>query len=1559
MSDILNYVAIVGLAGRFPGAENVAAFWDNLRDGVESITRFSDKELRGCGVNEELLRNPSYVPAKAILDDVEHFDAAFFRFNPREAEVLDPQHRLFLECAWEALETAGYDPDRFGGAIGVYAGASLNTYMLTHLLSNPQAMEAVGAYQVMLSSDKDFLPTRTSFKLNLKGPSVNVQTACSTSLVAVQLAYQSLLTYQCDMALAGGVAVSLPHESGYLHQQGMILSPDGHCRAFDERAQGTVSGEGVGIVVLKRLVDALEDRDTIRAVIRGAAINNDGALKVGYTAPSVDGQAEVIAMAQAIADTEPETITYVEAHGTGTTLGDPIEIAALTDAFRASTEKAAYCAIGSLKTNIGHLDAAAGVAGLIKTVLALEHKQIPPSLNFERPNPKIDFTNSPFYVNDRLRPWETDGTPRRAGVSSFGIGGTNAHVVLEEAPEVMVEPSARKHQLFVLSARTSTALDTIAENLASHLEAHPNEPLADIAYTLQVGRRPFAHRRVLVGSDPIEVTASLRRADSSGTLSAVCEAENPPVAFMFTGQGAQYVGMAQDLFQDEPVVRDLIDRAAIVLQGDLDHDLREVLYPKPDQTERATHLLQETRYTQPALFVVEYALAKLWMAWGVEPETMIGHSIGEYVAACLAGVFTFEDALRLVAARGRMMQGLPNGDMLAVPLSGEAVGSYLNDELSLAVANGPELSVISGPKDQVDALQHRLESQGLSTRRLRTSHAFHSGMMEPIIASFTDLVSSVSLRPPQIPFISNVSGTWITEAEATDPAYWAQHLRYTVRFSDGLQKLCEEPNRILLEVGPGRTLATLARQHPACPRQQRVINSLPHPHDAQSHSDASFFLKALGKLWVAGVAVDWFRLHAPEKRRRVPLPTYPFERQRYWIDARGVQNPSNGVEHQAEAMQKRSAVADWFYVPSWKRSAPARLWVSSAPVDPESVCLVFSNGTQFEQGLIERLERDGFDVVRVQVGESFERNRNRFTVRPDSPEDFDGVLSALARDNRLPSHLLHLWNLSFGEVTSSNHEVIRGAIQHGYYGLIYLAQALGRHQGNKPLQMLVLSNQLHEAVGGEEVCAGKAVLQGPCRTIPHEYPHIDCRSVDVLIPAPDSSEEVRLLDQLAAELRLESSDRIVAYRNGHRWSQILVPTRFEPTGFQPRLQSQGVYLITGGLGGIGLVLADYLAEAAQAKLVLVGRSGLPPRTEWPRWLDTNRENDKTSRRIRGVQALEAKGAEVIVAEADVTSLEQMRAVVEEAKERFGRIHGVVHAAGVPGGGVIQLKTIDVSKEVLAPKVEGTLVLGEIFQKQPLDWAVFCSSINAMVAVAGMADYCSANAFLDAFAHQGGNGMASHITSLNWDTWQETGMAVNTDVGARLESVKEENLRHGLTNAEAQEVFRRVLNSPVPQVLVSTLDVDLLLKRVAEASGDETSIQPETALDVGGELNPTSSYERPYLESAFIAPRSDLERKIAGVWENALGIEGISVQDDFFELGGHSLLGTQVVARLREVTTLKVTLQDLFDAPTVASLGVLLTQKQSDEVEEARLLELLEELDGLSPDQVQAMLKSDR
>jgi non-ribosomal peptide synthase protein (TIGR01720 family) len=1340
-------IAIIGMAARFPGAGNVAEFWSNLCQGVDSVTLLSEEWLATSGAPVPVDQS-NYVRATRGLEGFDLFDAEFFKIMPQEAEIMDPEHRIFLESAWEALEDAGHDPATYKGAIGVLGGAAANSHMLGVIAPNlGQVMSSVGDMAMLLSTHSNYLTTRISYKLNLTGPSLDVQTACSTSLVATHLACQCLLTYQCDMALVGGVSILTFMRNGYWRVEGDIRSPDGRCRPFDAKSNGTMFGDGAGVVVLKRLSDALTDGDHIYALIRGSAVNNDGSLKAGFTAPSVAGQARVLGMAYGAAGVSPETVSYIEAHGTGTEMGDPIEIEALTRAFRAYTNKKQFCAIGSVKGNVGHTDVTSGVTSLIKTALALKHGVLPPSINYETPNPRIDFANSPFYVNAELREWKTDGQPRRAGVSSFGMGGTNVHAVLEEAPRIEPSSESRRWQVLVLSARSKAALERAADNLAAHLETHPELNLADVAYTLHVGRRAFEKRSAIVCQTVEEGIRALRGRDSGRVLNEVEVRSGRPVAFMFSGQGSQYVGMGQGLYEQEKVFREQVDICAERLKPHLGLDLRNILYPAEADTKKAATQLEQTALTQPALFVIEYALAQLWMAWGVKPAAMIGHSIGEYVAACLAGVSSLEDALTLVAARGRLMQGIPAGAMLAVPLSEEEVQSYLDNSASVAVTNGPSRCVVAGLEESIAALERRLADEEIASRRLHTSHAFHSAMMEPILRPFEEQVRQVQLSKPAIPYISNVTGTWITAEEATDPAYWSRHLRQTVRFSEGVSTLAGRAELVLLEVGPGNTLQKLTQQHPGRARGQATVASMQHAQEAGD--DEEVLLRALGHLWMIGVTVDWRAFYGDERRLRVSLPTYPFERQRFWLEV------GEAVASAPASLAKQPDLANWFYIPSWKCAMPP----VRQPRETQRRWLLFGAGDSLSAKLGQALQAQGDEVVTVMAGEQFTTNGHVYTVRPGRRDDYDALWSAIGKQDQIPNDIVHLWNVP--PIDEESASFTEETLDRSFYSLLFLAQAVGERDLGKELRLVVVSSGAQKVTSGEAIQPERAVVAGVCKAIPKQMPDLTCRSVDVVRPEAGSRAEARLIEQLVAELEAGAQDEVVAYRGYDRWVQTYEATPLAEANeaMDQQLREGGVYLVTGGLGGIGLTLAKHLARAVRAKLVLTSRSPLPEPAEWRQRLATHDPRDRTSLRIRAVQSLEAAGAEVLVVQADVADREQMEAAVRAACERFGTIHGVIHAAGVTPRGLIQQKTRDSAAEVLSPKVQGTRVLEAALRGMPLDFIVLCSSLAAVTGGYGAADYCAANAFMDAFAHVCSERGDTAMVSIDWDEWGEVGMAV--------------------------------------------------------------------------------------------------------------------------------------------------------------------------------------------------------
>ena len=1493
-------IAIIGLAGRFPGADNIEIFWNNLREARETVNFFSDEELLKSGVEPALFNNPDYVKAHGILEDAEAFDASFFGYHPGEAEIIDPQQRLLLEIAWTGLEHAGYDVARINAPVGVFAGVDMNTYLINNLLPHKTLLETIGAYRLMLAGDKDYVATRIAYKLNLKGPALTIQTACSTSLVAVHVACQSLRQGECEMALAGGASVIFPQKQGYLYQAGMIKSPDGHCRAFDASAQGTVGGAGAGVVVLKRLTHALADGDTIHGVIKGSAINNDGTDKVGFTAPGVDGQATVIKAAMTGLDYE--SISYLEAHGTGTTLGDPIEIAALTRAYRAQTEKTGYIALGSAKTNIGHLGSAAGVAGLIKTILALKHREIPPSLHFKNPNPQIDFKNSPFFVNTRLRTWQSEAA-LRAGVSSFGMGGTNAHVVVEEAPAQTSSKSERT-QLLRLSAHCEHALKQLGANLADYLAANPELNLADIACTLNLGRKAFAHRGFLLGENLAEVAETLRLQNPADWRQNRTGDTEPGVVFMFPGQGAQYVNMARGLYEVETVFRTTVDECALLLKPHLELDLRELLYPSGDEalshTEPAT--LEATCRTQPALFVIEYALAKLCIARGIMPVAMIGHSVGEYVAACLAGVFALPDALELVALRGKLMQTLPPGIMLSLSLSGEEkeeVETLLTSELSIAAHNAPKNIVVSGPPGAIDTLIQELTSRQIQYQRLRTSHAFHSPMMKSMLPAFRKQLQSMTLNPPQRSYISNLTGTWITPTQATSVDYWCEHLLNTVRFSEGIQTLLEHDNYILLELGPGRTLSGLARRS----QTQQSVTAFSILRTAMSQQDDyKFFLHTLGELWLKNVALNWSAFYADEQRLRIPLPTYPFQRQLYRVDPQPSRSPVSATPAiQTTPLQNVIRPFDeWFYLPVWKPTAPLAIQANTRPLKLSN-WLIFNNEHGSGDELARVLIQQGGHVVRVKAGESFSRrDAGCYTLNPSRQDDYQSLFDALQESGESPDGVLHLWSLD------ETNELERSQLK-GFYSLLFLAQTWPTPSpGNlSDRYLFVVSNQIHHVNGAEELQSMAATILGPAQTIGDEYQDINCRGIDILRPEYESDRR-QLTACLLEECGHTDGERLVAYRNGRRWIRAFDSIRLPvensatlPDTAPTPLRKEGVYLITGGMEKIGLSLASHLAQTAQARLIFVEPSALPEYEAWDDWLESHDKDDTTSAKIRHMRELQASGAETLLIQANAGNREQMRAAIEQARDRFGTIHGVIHAADVETDESAGLNTIMwAAAEVLATKARGGIILNELLDARELDFLVFCSSLNAMTESFGQVAATGANIFLDAYAHKlCAQGVRAR--SINWDTWQEAGIEGNS-----------------MTPAQVGKAFTRILAYPTPQVILSTTDLQERLR--SQNTKDRKGVKKSDPLKKN--TGETSRNNRPDLTTKYVAPRNSLEQEIADTWQLLLGIGPIGIYDNFFELGGDSLLMTQLVSRLQKTFSVKFSIQALFESSTILTLA---------------------------------------
>ncbi|HXU34672.1 MAG TPA: amino acid adenylation domain-containing protein, partial [Thermoanaerobaculia bacterium] len=1500
-------IGILSFAVRFPGAATVAALWEGFEAGRETIVRLSDDELRAAGVAEAEIADPSYVKARGMIDGADRFDAALFGFTPREAELLDPQHRVLLEVAWEALEAAGIDPSRFdaeGKRIGVFVGSGINSYLIANILPNAAALRSGGGLQAMILNDRDFLASRVAYELNLKGPAVVVQSACSTSLLAVHLACQSLLAGECDVAIAGGSSIAVPLVGGYRYAQGDILSPDGHCRSFDARAEGTVPSSGVGVAVLERTETARLAGRPLRAVIRGTATNNDGSSRVGFTAPSVDGQAQAIAEALGLAEVSARDIAFVEAHGSATPIGDPIEIAALTRAFRADSGDLQWCAVGSAKSNFGHANTAAGIAGLARATLAIEHATIPPTLHFERPNPQIDLAASPFYVPTRATPWPAhpahpaEPSPRRAGISSFGLGGTNVHAVIEQAPAALpAQSSPRPLQPLFLSAHSAQALEAMTERLADHLAAHPETDLADVAWTLAVGRRPLKFRRAVIASDAPDAVAALR--DRSRWMDGAVEnesgsgGEGRPVAFLFPGLGDQYPGFARGLYDAEPAFREEFDAVAAELAPHLGFDLSELLFGgaapavSPEGTEgldlramlrrggaEPAGDLAPTEKAQPALFAVEVALARLLERWGVRPSALVGYSLGELSAARVSGALPLATAARLVALRARWIAELPAGAMLAVPLPSAEMAPYLTGMLALAATNGPHLSVLSGPPEAIAEAAEKLAANGVSCLPVSTTHAFHSPAMAPLAPRLAELVAGLEKAEPTIPRLSNVTGGWIGPEDLADPGYWSRHMTGTVRFAESLGLLLGDPRRILVEVGPGATLGALARQHPAATADLVAIGTVRRA--SERGSDFAPLLGAVARLWTLGAALDPAALFF-ERRRIVDLPTYPFERLRFWIDAPA--DGALGFARPAAASDPgaKRDLADWFSLPDLRRTlAPD----APAPADLAAAgpWLVVA-GAGFEdlaEPLVRRLQQAGAAVA---------------IARPADPLRLESWVELTTE--RAPRRIVVLGGFGAPDTAGELGALCR------------LAHALGA----LPVDLLLVGSGLLAVTDDEPRDPGLAALAAAFRVVGRELPHGSARALDL---AADAAMEASL-DAVLAEA-LAPADRaadLIARRGRSRWVRSWQPVRLDrqdpPAAFAPGAP----ILITDAAHGAGPALAEALAHRG-ARLALLLPPDFPAEGEWPAIAA------ETSAETSAVRALlvASRTTEIWRGSTD----EPARAL-ELARARFGRLAGICHTASGAGGGLAALLEPAALARALAPDFAAARQWADLVASDREAFLAFFPSNLGATGSFGQLELAASAAFQASLAERlsaaGRQVVAPLWDPFQWGGWLAGGVGQLTGAGgAALASL-------ATPPSDSAEAFVRLLAAGVPSMVVSARDFATVLKEDATVDAAAlTRLGDDGPLGVSALAASGAPGERAArrLETPYVAPRNPTEAALAAIWSELFGIAEIGVDDDFLALGGHSLLAIQLATAVRTRLDAELPITAIFDAPTVAGLS---------------------------------------
>lgn len=1485
-------IALIGMACKFPGADNPEAFWKNILSETESIHFFNHDELIDAGIDPPLIKDSSYVAARGILTDVDKFDADFFGYSASEASITDPQHRVFLEQSWTALENAGYTTEQFSGRIGVFAGMSDSTYLQNNLLQNHDFVAEYERTQALLATSIHYLTTKVAYSLGLTGPCVNVSTACSTSLVAIGLACESLNNYDCDMALAGGITINTPQHSGYEYRESGILSPDGHCRTFDKNAQGTVFSNGCGIAVLKRLSDAIECNDNIIAVIKGWAINNDGSDKAGFTAPSVSGQAICINQAMSLAGVKPSEIDYVEAHGTGTTLGDPIEIAALTQAYEYDTDKnTQYCAIGSVKTNIGHTDVASGIAGFIKTALALREKILPANLHYTAANEKIDFSATPFYVNDATRPWLPKQHKRNAAINSLGFGGTNAHAILQEAP-VVTSTNSKSANSLLISAKTIRALNQATTNLLAYLQNicnldNADQLLADSAYTLQLGRKHFKYRRAIAYQDCNQLLQELSNLDTN--FSELNTTQNSRIIFIFPGQGAQYANMALDIYQQHPFFRQIVDNCCKQISDNHNLNLKELLFPTTENIDSANQKLRHTQYAQPALFIIEYALARLLIEMGINPTAMIGHSIGEYVAATISGVLDFQSALTLIMARANLMAKTPPGAMLAVPLAKEKLVPLLPTEINLAAHNGPELCIVSGAQQQILDFEQRLkpslEHDDLSCTRLHTSHAFHSFMMDEILEEFSQSTDALSYGLPQIPYISNVTGNWLSKSELEDKNYWTTHLRQTVRFSEGINALALTSNDMVIEVGPGKTLTHLIRQHQKNIRPSFFAYTLPSHNEAQSSNSYFSLMKAISQLWLWGKEIRWKNLYGNEIRKRQPLPTYPFERRSYWVTP-------DKTNHKSETNKNENGL---LYSPIWERELNLLSLKTRAVLPASNTWLIFSNGTPECDSVIQHLKLKNHLVYTIRFGDNFKSLDDfSFVIAADNKDDYLQLFKQLKIKDET------IITIHAGSLNNSTHDP-NNIFNFGALSLLYLSQAFTEMFNEKKFNVLVLANHVYSVIGNELVHPEKAAIVGPCKVIPQEQTNITFKFIDLeLVNANKLHELASCLYWEANTISREFYQTEIAYRGSYRWiKSFKLCEQHINTNRLKRIKNRGVYLITGGLGGIGLSLAQYLAKHYQANLVLISRSTLLPENQWQEYLEDDANKDtKLYKQISTLNTIKQNADSLIIEQASVDNEVHMSTIINTIYENFGHLDGVIHAAGVAAGGVAQLKTATEYKRILNPKAIGTQNLFKLLKDKEVDFIVLVSSIMSIAGFPGQIDYCSANLVLDAYATS--NFFTnSFCVSMNWQAWRDVGMAAESK--SLILNLNENN---STSPEDAVLLFEKIVNSDLNQVVISGIAPD---KIRATPTTNEAYHENDHQAD----------------SDKISISQDKITETLVALWKTVLGVDEISLHDKFEELGGHSLLAISLLEKIHKKLGVKITLSNLYRSKTIHALSNLI------------------------------------
>ncbi|WP_156100742.1 type I polyketide synthase [Gillisia sp. Hel_I_29] len=1466
-------IAIIGMSGRFPKSNNINEFWEHLINGDELSKFYSDKELIEKGVSQNEIENLNYIKVDSRIDNSNTFDFSFFGYTPDEAAAMDPQIRLFHEHAWLALENAGYNPLSYKGKIGLYASASdnLNWRINNLLLKN----ENISPFFLNQISNKNFLTTLISYKLNLRGPSYFIDTACSSSLTAVHVACRNLLLRECSMAIVGGVSVDSSTTIGYHYKKGGINSKDGHCRAFDHKSSGVISGEGIGLVVLKRLSDAIDSNDNIYAVIKSSSVNNDGKAKIGYTAPSIEGQFDCIKAAYGAAKISPDSISYIETHGTGTRLGDPIEIEALNKVFE--NYKNHTCAIGSVKNNLGHLDVAAGITGLIKTVLALKNKQIPPTINYEKPNHRINFNDGPFYVNTKLTKWVANDTPLRAGVSSFGIGGTNAHILLEENMDERKQEDSYNYKLLRFSARTEGSLERYTEKFLKYLKSDYSHNIADISYTLQKGRHDFMHRKFLVCDSKADAIMQIEQGKllSSNLRDSTLKSN---IVFMFPGQGSQYIDMCLDLYKNDNVFRSIMNDGFKLLENLSGENYEDIIY-KSQINKDSEEKINKTIYAQPLLFLIEYALAKLLMAWGINPDFMIGHSLGEYSAACISNVFSFEEGLTLVYKRAALINSVDKGEMLAVSVSEAQILPFLNDDVSIAAINSPELLVISGTIQAMKEITKRLKNRDIAYMNLKASHAFHSKMMEPIKDKFKSCFENVLCSDMQIPIVSNLSGKPILSEEASSSNYWTKHLLETVNFSKGIEFLLKANDTVFIEIGPGNALTNLVK------RNNRRLNlkntSISVVRSAKkSVDDNKELLLALGTLWSKGIDVNWDKYYYGKTRYKVPIPTYSFDTPVFQSKV----NPMNLLKHNnfIETKTNRRNVLDWFYLIEWKKSFISE----TSNIKILSNCfLIFLDNDEFSKALTDKLKIDGNDVIIVKKGSSYSKTENfEYEINPLRENDYELLFQDISINNKVFDQIIYCWGIGNSKINFESND-FKPRFQQANDVLLSLLKIYNNFRledYEKNIKLTVFSNLNHEILHGDSLNYNTASTSSMLRILSQENNKIKAFQIDVNVNETNT-------DLILNELKYNFSDLVIGYRGKQRWTQRYENIKLGTLKNETKVIKYGLYVITGGLGKIGYAFAKYLIETYEAKVILLGRSILPPSNEWDNILICE---DYDLNIIEKIEKLKSLKDNVDYYQCDVSNFKSFSSVIENIEEKYNQINGVIHAAGVTNHNTFRFikdVTNSVMEEHFKPKLNGLINLYKILYTKKVDFVWITSSLSTVLGGVTYMPYAAANGFMNSFVNANKNEIS------NW-------YCVNLDAIS-------ENNNKAINFKELMVVFERSFSFENNTEII--ISVDSLGEKLEK---DNTLLLKN--------VEPTGMItERPSMVVAYKDATSPTEKQLQIIWVDFFKLERIGIQDDFFDLGGDSLKAITIMKRISNVFGIEISIHSFYDKLSIEKIAL--------------------------------------